>query len=170
MGTPRKQRRKYVRPTHPWLIERITEENELCKKYGLKNKKEIWKAKSRLARIRDQAKKLLAQKGEMADRQKKELIVKLNVWGINVKSLDDILALDVNSLLERRLETVVFRRGITSSPGQARQMIVHNHVYVGSHKVSIPSYIVLAKEEDSVRLADDIKVEKRVTEEAKEAG
>jgi small subunit ribosomal protein S4 len=170
MGTPRKQRRKYVRPKHPWLIERITEENELCKKYGLKNKKEIWKAKSKLARIRDQAKKLLAQKGELAERQKKEILAKINVWGINVKTLDDILALDTTSLLERRLESVVFRRGLTSSPGQARQMIVHNHVYVGSHKVTIPSYIVLAREEDSIRLADNIKVEKRGPEEVKEAG
>jgi small subunit ribosomal protein S4 len=169
MGTPKKQRRKFTRPTHPWQMERITEENELCKTYGLKNKKEIWKAKSRLGRIRDQAKRLLAQKGEKSDEQRRELISKLGIWGVGAKSLDDILGLDVTKLLERRLQTVIVRRGLATTPKQARQLIIHNHVFVGSHKVSVPSYIVLASEEDTVRIADDIKVDKGVREEAKEA-
>jgi small subunit ribosomal protein S4 len=168
MGTPKRQRRKFTRPTHPWLVERITEEKELCAKYGLKNRKEIWKAKSKLARIRVQGKKLLALTGEQAEKNKKELIEKLNVWGIKVTSIDDILALDTMALLDRRLETVVFRKGLTTSPKQARQLIAHNNVYVGSHKVSIPSYIVLAAEEDTVRLADHIKVQKVDSEESKE--
>ncbi len=170
MGTPKKQRRKYTRPTHPWKIERITEENEICAKYGLKNKREIWKARSRLARIRDQAKRLLARTGEDAERQRRELISKLNVWGVPVKSLDDVLALGVTSLLDRRLQSVVYRKGFSKTPKEARQHIVHNHVYVGSHRVSIPSYIVLAREEDSVRLSEEmLKVRESGGEEAKEA-
>jgi len=148
-------------------MQRITEEKEIAVKYGLKNKREIWKAQSRLARIRDQAKRLLTLKGEEGEKQRKDLIQKMNAMGVKAKSLDDVLALDVSALLERRLETIVSKKGLVNSPKQARQMITHNHVYVGSHKVSIPSYIVLAKDEDSVRLADDIKVEKRVTEEVK---
>jgi small subunit ribosomal protein S4 len=170
MGTPRKQRRKYTRPAHPWQMERITAEKEICVKYGLKTKTELWKAQSKLARIRDQAKKLLALKGEKADKERRELINKMVAWGIKVGSTDDILALDVTALLERRLESVVFRKGLSSTLKQARQFIVHNHVYVGSHKVSVPSYIVLASEEDNVRLVEGIKVEKGVREETKEAG
>ena len=44
MGQPRKSRKKYNTPPHPWNAERIKNENKLMTKYGLKNKKEIWKA------------------------------------------------------------------------------------------------------------------------------
>ncbi|MFH1055352.1 MAG: 30S ribosomal protein S4 [Candidatus Altiarchaeota archaeon] len=170
MGTPRKQRRKYARPSHPWKMVRITEEKELCVKYGLKNKKEVWKIRSQLGRIREQAKRLMAQAGLESEKQKKDLIAKLNSWGIKVGSIDDVLGLGAESILERRLETVVYRKGLTNTPKQARQFITHNHVYVGNHKVSIPSYIVLASEEDTVRLSDEIKVEKSAAEEVKEGG
>jgi small subunit ribosomal protein S4 len=169
MGTPRKQRRKFTRPTHPWQIDRINAEKEITVKFGLKNKTELWKAKSKLARIRDQAKRLLAAKGERADKERAELIEKIKAWGIKASSLDDILALDTEALLERRLQTVVVRRGIVPSAKQARQLIVHNHIYVGSHKIGVPGYIVLAKEEDTVRLEDGISVEQSVGKEAKEA-
>lgn len=171
MGTPRKQRRKYSRPTHPWRLERITEEKELCVKYGLKNKKEIWKIRSKLARIRDQAKLLLAASGDKAEKDKSDLIAKLNVWGIPVRSIDDILALDATALLDRRLQSVVLRRGIAKTPKEARQYIAHKHIWVGAHKITIPSYIVLASEEETVRLADEIaKVKEGVGKEVKEAG
>jgi small subunit ribosomal protein S4 len=170
MGTPRKQRRKYKRPQHPWQMERITQEKDICIKYGLVTKTELWKAQSKLGRIRDQAKLLLAQKGERAEMQKVELIKKLNVWGVKVSSIDDILALDVTALLERRLETIVYRKGLSKTPKQARQYIIHNHVFVGTHKVSIPSYIVLAGEEDTVRVVEEVlKVQQNVREEVKDA-
>ena len=170
MGTPRKQRRKFARPKHPWRMERITEEKEICAKYGLKNRREVWKAKSRLGRIRDQAKRLMAVSGPQADKEKRELIAKLNVWGVKVESIDDILGLNVENILERRLQTVVFRKGLASTPKQARQFIAHNHVYVGDHKVNVPGYIVLPGEEDNVRIVDGIKVEKVVGKEEQKAG
>jgi len=170
MGTPRRPRRKYTRPTHPWIMERIVQEKEICVKYGLKTKTELWKAQSKLGRIRDQAKKLLDMTGEKAEQERREHMAKLNMWGISAKSMDDILALDVNALLERRLQTIVFRKGLASTPNQARQFIVHNHVYVGDHRVGVPSYIVLAGEEDKVRVTDEIiKVTQSVREEVKEA-
>jgi len=165
MGTPRKQRRKFERPTHPWRMDRITEEKELCTRFGLKNRKEIWKAKSRLARIREQARKLLAREGPDADKQTKELVAKINTWGMKAGNLDDILALNIDMLLERRLQTVLFRKGLAATPMQARQLIAHNHVYVKNHRVNVPGYIVLADEEITVRVADDIKVEKRAGKE-----
>ena len=169
MGTPRKQRRKYERPTHPWRMDRITAEKEILVKYGLKNKKEIWRTNGRLARIRDHAKRLMAASGTQSDKEKKELLAKLNNIGIKVESIDDVLGLNMESILERRLETIVFRKGLASTPKQARQFIVHNHVYVGDHKVSIPGYMVLPGEEDTVRVADEIKVEKRAGKEEQKA-
>jgi small subunit ribosomal protein S4 len=169
MGTPRKQRRKYVRPTHPWRMDRITEEKEICVKYGLKNKKEVWKTKSRLGRIREHGKRLMAASGAQSDKEKSELIAKLNNLGIKVESMDDVLGLKIESLLERRLETIVFRKGMASTPKQARQFIVHNHVFVGDHKISIPGYMVLPGEEDTVRVVEEIKVEKRAGKEEQKA-
>jgi small subunit ribosomal protein S4 len=158
MGTPRRQRRKFSRPKHPYNMERITEEKELVKKYGLKNKTEIWRAKRTLGRIRDQAKKMMTLPQEEAERESNEIIDKLNRWGVKVKSIDDILGLQVESILERRLQTIVHRRGLANTPKQARQYINHNHVYIGERRVNVPGQIVLAKQEDLVRLCDKMKV------------
>ena len=43
MGDPRKTRKKYDTPQHPWQKERMDQESVFLKEYGLKNKKEIWK-------------------------------------------------------------------------------------------------------------------------------
>jgi len=159
MGDPRKQRKKYERPNHPWRMERITEENELCKKYGLKNKREIWIAKSKIRRIRRQARNLLGSSGEEVEKEKKQLLDMLRRIGIEkVKTLDDVLELSVEDFLERRLQTIVFKRGLANTPRQARQFIVHGHVVVGDNVVNVPSYIVKSGEEDKIRLDDKIKV------------
>ena len=170
MGTPRKQRRKFSRPSHPWKMERVTDEKELCRKYGLKNKRELWKTQSILGRIREQAKRLMASAGDESEKERGELLAKLKGWGINVNTNDEILGLGVDSILDRRLQSVVHSKGLANTPKQARQFITHDHVFVGGHVVSIPGYIVLAGEEDSVRLADDIKVEQSVRKEVEEAG
>jgi len=47
MGKPKFSRKKYETPSHPWQEDRIKAENELVKKYGLKNKKEVWKARTK---------------------------------------------------------------------------------------------------------------------------
>ncbi|MEW6220130.1 MAG: 30S ribosomal protein S4 [Thermodesulfobacteriota bacterium] len=44
-------------------------------------------------------------------------------------------------LLERRLDSTVFRLGFASTRSQARQLIRHNHIQVDGHKVNIPSYL-----------------------------
>lgn len=159
MGDPKKQRRKYKRPQHLWKTERITEENELFKKYGLKNKKEIWRAKSAVGRFRQQARILLGSSGEEAEKEKKELITKLNKLGIlQTKSVEDILALTVDNLLERRLQTLVYRKGLANTIKQARQLVVHCHVLVEENIVNIPGYIVVRDEEEKIRIVEGIQV------------
>lgn len=46
------------------------------------------------------------------------------------------------SLLERRLDNVVYRLGFANSRTQARQYVRHNHFVVNGKKVNIPSYMI----------------------------
>ena len=54
-------------------------------------------------------------------------------------------------MLERRLDNVVFRLGLASSRSAARQLVRHGHVALNGHKVDIPSQLVRAGDEVSVR-------------------
>jgi len=159
MGDPRRRRKKYSRPSHPWYVDRITEEKEILKKYGLKNHREIWKAKSAIGRIREQARGLLAKSGEAVEREKKQILDKLNKLGmLESRSMDDVLALNVEDLLERRFQTLVQRKGLTRTMDQSRQAIVHGHVYINEKIVNIPGYIVPKLEEETIRLSEKYKV------------
>lgn len=157
MGDPKKHRKKYSTPRHPWEKERIDAEIELKREYGLKNKKEIWKVESKLKHFAAQAKSLIAATGEKAEDDKKILVGKLIKMGV-LKSdgtLDDILTLKMSDLLERRLQTVLVRKGLSKSVKQARQFIVHGHVTVADRKVTVPSYFVGIDEEGSIAFADN---------------
>jgi small subunit ribosomal protein S4 len=61
-----------------------------------------------------------------------------------------VLALDVTDLLERRLQTVVYRSGLANTVKQARQFVVHGHVAIGNRRVRTPAYTVEVEEEDDI--------------------
>ena len=141
---------------HPWKESRIKSERELIKKYGLKNHKEVWKAKTYLGKHREQARELLAKIGTASPQAKKEsdqLLVHLTRMGILSMgaSLDDVLALETEAVLSRRLQTLVYLKGFSSTPYQARQLINHGHVAVNGKKVTIPGYIVEKDEESNIQ-------------------
>lgn len=153
MGDPKFSRRKYHTPSHPWQSDRIQEENELLHKYGLKNKREVWKAKSMLTRFRQTARTLLAKLrtgDEQAMREKDELLQRLYNQGILGENaqLDDVLALNVENIMARRLQTVIYMKGLAFTPHQARQFIVHGHIAINGKKVTIPSYMIRRSEEE----------------------
>ncbi len=153
MGDPRKIRRKYSGPRHPWKKARIEEEGKLVKEYGLKNKREIWQMASVLRDIRDQAKNLIAASGMQAERERGLLIGRLLSLGLvqqNAK-LDDALGLTLQHILERRLQTVLVRKGLAKTMNQARQFITHMHVFVNNKVITRPSYLVQNKEEPTVQ-------------------
>ncbi len=153
MGDPKHQRKKYKTPSHPWQKQRIEEEKVLKKEYGLKNKKEIWKMESFLKRFKQQAKYLITQTSAQAKKEEKQLIQKLsklNLVSDNAK-MDDILGLDIKNILDRRLQTQVFLKGLARSVNQARQLITHGHIFVGNKKVTIPSYLVRIDEEAKIK-------------------
>jgi small subunit ribosomal protein S4 len=56
------------------------------------------------------------------------------------------------ALLERRLDSVIYRIGFAASRSQARQVVRHGHIQVNGHKVDIPSYTV--KPGDIIELAE----------------
>lgn len=159
MGDPRRQRRKYAKPTHMWRMERIEREKALKEKYGLKNKREIWRAQATITRARTHAIRLQALSGVEADREKNDLIERLNKVGlIKSNTLESILALTVEDLLERRLQTIVYRKGIAQTPKQARQLITHGNILIGDKSITIPRYPVKTGEEDIIRMKEGVKL------------
>jgi len=155
MGDPKKQRKKYETPRKPWDIVRLREELQLIGEYGLRNKRELWKYQTMLSKFRHRARALLALPPEVREREARILLDKLYRMGILPRDadLDRVLDLKVEDLLERRLQTMVYKLGLAKSMMQARQMIVHRHIAVGDKIVRIPSYMVKRGEEELVRYA-----------------
>lgn len=146
----KKQHKKYKKPKKPFESKRIEEEGVLVQQYGLKNKRELWKASSYIRRIRNQAKKLLTASSD----EQKKFLNKLSVIGLIKAGLavEDVLSLKQIDILERRLQTIVFKKGLARSPKQARQFVTHKHVIVGDRIINIPSYIVPLRMENNIKL------------------
>ena len=152
MGDPKKKRKQFDRPRKSFQKERIEKERDLKKAYGLKNKKELFRAETSIRTKRATARKLLALGLENRLKREKELLDSLKNMGIlrANPSLDDVLVLTPEALLERRLQTIVLRKGLANTTKQARQFIVHGHIAINGKKVDRPSYVVLADEEDKI--------------------
>lgn len=152
MGDPRRIKKKFFTPVHPWQAENIEAERALSNEYALVNKHELWKMKSLLKNFKDQAKKLIAARGTQAEREKSQLMQRLQRYGLlqSTSKLDDILGLTIKDILERRLQSMVYRKGFARSMKQARQFITHRHVRVGERKVSSPSHFTTVSEESFI--------------------
>ena len=159
MGDPRKIRKKYSTPKHPWIATRIEEERVLKREYGLGNKKEIWKMESILKRFKGQAKKLVATVSVQGQKEQEQLFNKVIGLGLIKQDgvMDDILSLHLKNLLDRRLQTILVKKNLARSMKQARQLIVHEHIVVNGKKVTSPSYLVKITEESSVGFSSDSK-------------
>lgn len=148
----KKQRRKYSRPLRPWEKGRMDAEDKLLRRYGLARKEEIWKTATVLRGLRRQARRLLTASGRQAELEKEQLLSKLRRLGLLVEgaTLDDVLGLTVENLFERRLQTLIHRKGLARTPKQARQLVVHGHIAIAGEKVSVPSYLVSVEEEGEI--------------------
>ncbi|MCQ2085519.1 MAG: 30S ribosomal protein S4 [archaeon] len=156
MGDPKFSRKSYDTPSHPWQGERIKAENEVVRQFGLKNKTEVWKAATLLRNFRKQSRELQSRL-RTGDAQAKieadALIAKcarMGVLPVTGGDLNAILVLQNEDILSRRLQTIVFQKGLATTIKQARQLINHGHIFVDGHKVTVPGYIVLREEEGSV--------------------
>ncbi len=157
MGDPKKLKKKYFPPRHPWNKNNIETERVIKKEYGLKNKTEIYISNSFLKKYKDIAKRLTATKTRQADKEKAQVIAKLQLLGLLPAGadLDQILGLELKQLLERRLQSLVFRKGLAKSMNQARQFIVHRHIKIGGQEIARPSYIASLEEEGSIGFKDN---------------
>jgi small subunit ribosomal protein S4 len=162
MGDPKKSRKKYSKPVHPWMKGRIDEERILRKEYGFKNKKELWKVNSLLKSFYARAKKYVASNAPQSVKEQKQMIEKLKALGLvqGDATLDQILSIQLKDLMERRLQTLVCRKGLTRTVKQARQFIVHGHIKVAGKVITSPSYLVPLKEEGSIVFSENSQLSK----------
>jgi small subunit ribosomal protein S4 len=155
VGDPRKSRRRWISPGHPWIKDRLQHELELIGKYGLRNKKEVWIAESVVRNFRLRARSLLALPEQERSTAAKSLLDALYRLGLVGKDavLDDVLGLTAENVLERRLQTLVYRKGLAKTLYQARQMVVHGHIAINGRRVTSPGYLVPRDEEDKIEIA-----------------
>ena len=156
MGDPKRRRKKYNTPGHPYEQNRLEAELVTVGKYGLRNKRELWKARTQLGAYRQQARKLLAHEPEERERLGRILVNKLTRLGVLPEgaTTDDVLALQVEDILSRRLQTRVYELGYANTIHQARQMIVHRHIMFGDHIINIPSFLVPIKDEEKIKISE----------------
>ncbi len=154
MGDPKRRTNKYQTPKKRWDALRIAEEKELKKEFGYKNKKELWRMTAILRKYRNQARKLIADRTEQGEKERKELLMGLNNLGLLEKDakLDDVLGLTINNIMKRRLQTILKTKGLANTVKQARQMITHGFVVVDNKVIKSPSYLVKKEEESKIRI------------------
>ncbi|MCL1979168.1 MAG: 30S ribosomal protein S4 [Methanomassiliicoccaceae archaeon] len=156
MGDPKFSRKSYDTPSHPWQGERIKREVEIVREFGLKNKTEVWKAQTVLRNFRKQSRELQARLrgGDAQARIEADALIKkcsrMGLLPVTGSDLNDILILSEGDILSRRLQSVVFDKGLATTIKQARQLITHGHIHINGHRVTVPGYIVSREEEASV--------------------
>jgi len=157
LGDPKKQRKKYEAPRHPWRADVLADELKLLGQYGLRNKRELWRAKAILTRYRTIARSLLGMPVERRAKVEKELLGRLQRMGLvgENATVDEVLDLRVEDFLERRLQTQVYRVGLAKTVYQARQLIVHGHITVGGARITSPGYMVKKGEESQIAYSPD---------------
>jgi small subunit ribosomal protein S4 len=155
MGDPKKQRKKYATPRFPWRSDAIQEELKILGQYGLRNKHELWRHETTLSNFRGIARSLIGKSAEERKKMEEELLSRLKKLGVlrETAVLDDVLDLTIEDILERRLQTIVFRKGLSRTIHQTRQLITHGHIAIGNRTVTVPSYIVAKNEEKDIAYA-----------------
>ena len=157
MGDIKNFRRVWKKPKRPLNFDLKMDELKILGTFGLKTKRELWKARTELSRVRNQARTLLALRQDVREQKEPILMNSLSKVGYvqSDATLDDVLNLEINDLLARRLQTIVQKKFYFKTPYQARQAVSHGHVLIGDQIVNIPSYLVNVDEEDKVKLTSE---------------
>ncbi len=158
MGDPKKPRKKWIegKPMKIWNKQLLMEELQLVGEYGLRNKRELWLAKAILKKIKRRAREMLAMPPDVRAKVEAEFKQKLYKMGFIPDPdvpLDYILGLDVRAILERRLQTIVYRKGLARSIHEARQLIVHRHIAINGRIINAPGFLVPRDLEDKISYA-----------------
>ena len=146
----KRKHKRYSRPKRPFDKTRIDEEAQIIKAFGLKNKREIWKAQAKINSIRERAKKLIS-----ADpKEQQELFERLKKIGIKADSIADVLSLNEQDYLKRRLQTILVTKRMATTTKSARQLITHKKVLINGRALDSPSYIVPIGLENKISLKE----------------
>ena len=147
--------RTYKTPRRPFEKERLDNEMQIIGKYGLKNKREVWRVQLTLARIRKAARELLT----LDEKDPRRIfegaalmrrMVRYGLLGEDENKLDYVLGLTLHKFMERRLQTVLARKNIGKSIHHARVLIRQKHIKVGKNIVNSPSFLVRIQSEKSI--------------------
>lgn len=158
-----RKKKRYSRPKKAYEKSRIDEENILLKKYALKNKLEVWKTIAKVNYFRKRAMALAKSSFE----EQEVLFKKLRALGLKTDSIADVLALKIEDLLERRLPTIVAKKGIAKTAKEARQMVTHKRILINNKVTDSPSYLVSVAEENNIELKKKSPVAEKKQEEVK---
>jgi small subunit ribosomal protein S4 len=157
MGDPKRQRRKFDTPRFPWRKDILQEELKLLGTYGLRNKRELWRHETQLSKFRGIARSLIGKSPDERMKMENELLTRLKKLGILQETavLDSVLDLSIEDILERRLQTLIFRKNLVKTIHQSRQLITHGHITIDGRKVTVPGYIVSREEEKTLAYASE---------------
>merc|ERR1711976_194340 len=130
----------------PYEKERLDAELKLVGEYGLKNKRELYRVNVALSKIRKAARTLLTlpEKDSRRIFQGNALIRRMIRYGLldeSKQQLDYVLALTTQDVLERRLQTLVYKSNLAKSVHHARVLIRQRHISVGRQIVNVPSFM-----------------------------
>jgi small subunit ribosomal protein S4 len=147
----RRIRKKFKNPRIPWDRAEIEERDKIIKDYGLRRRKEVLIAEKILRDFRERARKLIAKRDEEESKALLSKLIKLGLLKPG-QGLDDVLSLTINNILDRRLQTIIWKKGLANTPKHARQLIAHDHICINGRRIKFPSYLVPIKEEKKIGL------------------
>ena len=168
MGDPRRLRNKFERPKKLWDVDRIEHDKALKVEYGLKSMSELWRSTAELKKYRREARRLLSITEEERRDDAKKILEKLARLGVLKKgsTLEDVLSLEVRAILERRLQTLVTRKGLARTMTQSRQLITHGFIGLKGRRVTRPGHMVTVVDEDTIMHSRPIDISVRPEDDA----
>ena len=160
---PRRPHKKFNRPRKLFDLVTIKEEQGLIKKYGLKSRREVWKSNFEIGKMRNLAKKMITAE----ESEKKEFIERQSNKGFNITGIQEVLGLNKEDRLKRRLQTVASKKfGVSQK--LARQLITHKHVKIGDRIINSPGHLTTIEEEAQLSLLLEMPIKKIVSDEERE--